>query len=149
MQIEAKHAIRFWQRVEKTNSGCWSWTAAKTTPGGYGSLRVSGKARYAHRLVYPLTGRQIPRGKHVLHHCDNPACVRPSHLYVGTASDNAKDAWERSFKIKKGERTHCPHGHELAGTNLYVNRNGHRVCRECQRAARRRFDIRKRRGSNV
>lgn len=84
-------------------SGCWPWTWA--TSHGYGRLRVFGRPMYAHRLAYLLAHGPIPVGMLVCHHCDNPPCVNPAHLFLGTDSDNQQD------KVAKGRqwrRVHRP-----------------------------------------
>ena len=90
-------AERFWSKVDKDGpvcvpelGPCWMWTAG-TQRGGYGCIRVSGKHVGAHRLVWELHFGQIPPGQWVLHRCDNPPCVRPSHLFLGTSADNQRD----------------------------------------------------------
>lgn len=76
----------FWDKVNKnTLDGCWEWTAAKT-PAGYGVFTL-----YAHRESLRMSGVEIPDGKFVLHRCDNPSCVNPAHLFVGTCQDNHDD----------------------------------------------------------
>lgn len=70
---------------------CWEWTAYKLkTRYGYFSYKHA-KAKYAHRVAYEMTFGEIPEGLLVLHKCDNPSCVRPSHLFVGTIQDNIAD----------------------------------------------------------
>ena len=102
---------RFWAKVHKTNT-CWKWTAAKTE--GYGVL--GGPSRIlAHRLSWIIHHGRIPKNLLVLHHCDNPSCVNPDHLFLGTAGDNLHDA------MKKGRWSPC-HGNDLSGS---ANPNTH------------------------
>lgn len=100
-------AERFWARVHKTDS-CWVWTRSKH-PKGYGWYRFSVKTRTvgkktkatirAHRLSWLLNRGEIPCGLSVLHNCDNPACVRPDHLFLGTIKDNYDDAVSKGRRI--------------------------------------------------
>ncbi len=85
---------RFWAKVEKT-AGCWNWTGG-TVRGGYGWFWIEGEIReQAHRLSWKWAKGEIPAGIMVLHDCDNPACVRPSHLYLGDNDDNMRDRTKR------------------------------------------------------
>ena len=74
-------------------NGCWLWRGAK--PGKYGHTTVRGKTIDAHRLSYTIMVGPIPNGLMVLHTCDVPACVNPAHLFLGTGSDNMKDAVQK------------------------------------------------------
>lgn len=94
-----KEQDRFWAKVDKTH-GCWNWTAS-TREGGYGRFGIGAHGGIlAHRYSYILHNGEIPDGLCVLHHCDNPSCVRPDHLFLGTKADNARD------KVSKGRQSH-------------------------------------------
>lgn len=85
---------RFWDHVEAGSpDGCWEWAGAKVH--GYGFLRGGiGRPRWvkAHRLSWEIAhGEPVPEGRQVLHHCDNPPCVNPAHLYVGGYAENMRD----------------------------------------------------------
>lgn len=75
--------------VREPMSGCWLWT--KSDNGRYGLLSKGGRQRRAHRISYELHVGQIPDGMVVMHECDNPLCVNPGHLRVGTQLENIKD----------------------------------------------------------
>lgn len=83
---------RFWAKVEKTD-GCWIWSGAtnKSGPFGYGQFRIPGNRVPAHRVAWEMIHGPVPEGLWVLHDCDMPKCVNPSHLFLGTAKDNAAD----------------------------------------------------------
>jgi len=83
-------ADRLEGKSRETQSGCWEWTAGRNHK-GYGTLKVAGKDLRAHRVAYEVWVGPIPEGMHVLHVCDNPPCINPAHLWVGTNKDNADD----------------------------------------------------------
>jgi hypothetical protein len=114
----APEAARFWAKVEKSD-GCWTFAPAR--PNDYGSFyRYRGAKVKAHRYSWELHFGPIPDGLDVCHHCDNPPCVRPDHLFLGTHQDNMRDLQQKGRKLGKGgslPRTHCIKGHALTPEN--------------------------------
>lgn len=80
---------KFWLNVHKTDD-CWLWSAG-CTGAGYGGWQFDNKFVLAHRFSYELIHGPVPKDICVLHKCDNPPCVRPDHLFLGTHADNARD----------------------------------------------------------
>jgi hypothetical protein len=146
---------RFWAKVEKRGpDDCWEWQGTRNRK-GYGRFQYSHLRRTAtHVAVELATCEAFPEGKLACHRCDNPPCVNPAHLFVGTMRENTIDS------IKKGRaaklpyptdrpshfkyKTHCKHGHEFAGENLVMLPKGWRQCRECRRLKDHRIAVRKR-----
>jgi hypothetical protein len=125
-----KPVERFWSRVEKTD-GCWEYTGARTAR-GYGRLGVEGHSVLAHRYSWELThGTKLSPDVLVCHHCDNPCCVRPDHLFLGSSADNNRDMAAKG-RHGQSRRTHCPAGHPYSLENTRVSA-GRRQCRECAR----------------
>jgi len=90
---------RFWKHVPEDQGGCWLWRSSKMRT-GYGTLCIWSEGRpknvYAHRIMWELTnGCTAPKGQYICHYCDNPQCVRPDHLFLGTPTDNIKDCWTK------------------------------------------------------
>lgn len=89
---------RFIEKAIIASSGCWEWQAA--THDGYGMFGMSRVQMIgAHRASWILHHGFIPKGKHVLHKCDNKPCVNPDHLELGTHRKNMKDAWKRGLVV--------------------------------------------------
>jgi len=93
----------FWARVRPNLlTGCWEWARPSRTD-GYGTMRSPwfGKEHLAHRIAYILENGPIPLGLWVRHRCDNPKCVFPNHLEVGTALDNYRDREKRGGRYRQ------------------------------------------------
>jgi hypothetical protein len=137
-------ATRFWKKVEKTND-CWWWTGARDER-GYGRFSIgrSQASRLAHRVAWLFSGGTLEGEALLLHRCDNPSCVRPSHLFVGTQVDNMRDA-NRKGRTKGTFRpkTACINGHPLTHETTGVRgKRRERYCLECSRASCRRYRAR-------
>jgi transposase len=93
---------RFWNNVEKGGEDeCWEWQGA-LSQGGYGKIKINGKHWRAHRYAYKLAASE-PGERIVCHHCDNPSCVNPNHLYAGSHKDNAEDRVDRGRQARGEE----------------------------------------------
>ncbi len=121
---------RFWTKVNKSLD-CWNWLANKY-PNGYGQFQLEGKPRSAHRLSYELAYGPIPKGLVVRHKCDNPGCVRPEHLELGTQADNVQDSVRRS-RNANSIKTECKHNHPFDSDNTYITSEGKRQCKACRK----------------
>jgi hypothetical protein len=136
---------RFFSKfTQRSPTECWPWTATIDRD-GYGRMKVGGKSQRAHRLAYALRIGPVPDGLSVLHRCDNPCCVNPDHLWVGTSSDNMRDMATKGRGVPpryNAAKTHCPRRHIYDEANTYISPDGRRHCRACAREHERRYRAR-------
>lgn len=141
----ANYQRRFWANVNMSGpivsemlGCCWVWVG-KTKRGECGKFFYLGKNRFAHRVSMLISGVQLNDDMLVCHKCDNPPCVRPSHLFIGSQSDNMIDCARKGrLKNQNMGKSHCKNGHSLSGENLQTYmRDGklRRKCVACQKAA--------------
>lgn len=120
----------FWSHVAMTDDGCWTWTNGRNRH-GYGIQCHT----LAHRVAWSMTYGPIPDGLCVRHRCDNPPCVRPDHLELGTQMQNIRDMDERGRRVlpKVQPKKFCPQGHPYEGANVRIAKRGGQQCRACAR----------------
>jgi len=116
--------------VMNPKTDCWEWTAG-TNNIGYGMMRDGDKMRTAHRLAYEEFKGIIPKGMQVLHICDNPKCINPKHLWLGTIQDNMRDKKEKGRSGRTGrpkglkhKRKICEHCNADLPVNTYARFHG-------------------------
>lgn len=85
------------------NSGCWLWLKGSAR---YGELWINGQHKKAHRVAYMLFVGAIPDGLCVCHHCDNPVCINPKHLFLGTHADNSHDRDAKGRRVNPCGEAH-------------------------------------------
>lgn len=110
---------------------CHEWMSAKNRK-GYGQFKENGKLHIATRYAYAMANGPIPDGMQVCHRCDNPKCVRLDHLFLGTNSDNQKDAVAKG-RHASTKKTHCTKGHQYTEENTLRENDGSRRCRTCNK----------------
>jgi hypothetical protein len=99
------------KRVSIQPNGCWEWTGARNSK-GYGKVSWQGKEMRVHRIFHEHFNGPLPEGMNACHHCDNPPCCNPEHLFAGTALDNE---WN---KIDKRNQKSC---HEREGSGAHLD----------------------------
>jgi hypothetical protein len=144
MNLKRTLTDRFWEKVDvpfgATDEDCWEWTAG-TTKLGYGRINVNGESKYATHVAWFLKHGSWPVLP-ILHKCDYPQCINPSHLFEGTRSDNHRDMCSKGRHWNQ-KKTHCIHGHPLFGDNLYIKPDGKRTCRKCVSESVKKYQKRK------
>ena len=137
MPPTAKPAVElFLPKIRKgSDDECWLWQVSVTNKGyGLVQYRDHGERRttLAHRFAWELWVGPIPPGLEVCHRCDTPRCVNPNHLFLGTHTDNMRDASLKK-KLNRQTATHCVNGHEFTEANTYrYPKTGLRSCQQCR-----------------
>jgi hypothetical protein len=90
---------RLLSKVEEAENGCWNYTGARLEQ-GYGMIKYNGSMVRAHRLSYELHKGSIPENRIVMHTCDNPSCINPEHLKIGTYQDNTQDMIAKGRRVR-------------------------------------------------
>lgn len=133
--------LRFWARVEipEDLELCWFWHGGQAN--GYGRFSIDSslaKPRRqvpAHRFSYEFFHGRLPETLVLHHKCKNTLCVNPKHLVALSVKEHVNQSVSVGIMIAALQliKTHCPHGHPYAGSNLGIHRDGSRFCRRCTR----------------
>lgn len=124
VKFTQKQIARFWRKVDKTSNpnGCWLWTGCRIQD-GYGRGSIKSRLFLAHRMAYHIQFGPIPEHLKCLHRCDNPPCVNPEHLWIGTDQDNSID---RELKGRHGNIKGERHGRaKMSETDVLAARESY------------------------
>jgi hypothetical protein len=129
---------RFWSHVDKNGpiirpelGNCWIWVGSLCN--GYGQIRINGKTIKTHRLAWILDGHELPEDADVLHECDNPPCVRQSHLFLGNQSINNIDMYSKHRENHGG--CHNSHAKLTESKVLEIKYALDKYCASCKELA--------------
>jgi len=157
LRVIKPEAERFWAKVDKNGpihptlgTSCWLWTGG-VREDGYGRFsrpyRRPDRAEMigAHRMAWILMRGSIPDGLFVCHSCDVKLCVNSAHHFLGKHAENNADRDAKGrYHNSEMDQTHCKWGHPLVGENVYLDLDGHRVCKICRRVRGRTHDAKRR-----
>lgn len=124
--------VRFFSKINrKAPNGCWEWTGNRNRDGyGLSAKRIG--TVLAHRISYRIHRGVFDLNLCVLHKCDNPPCVNPDHLFLGTDMDNMRDMHSKGRNFTPFKKSiWCKKGHEFTEESTYIKPNGKRTCRLC------------------
>ena len=133
---DAGHDVlkRISDKTIRNQVGCWHWIGASSQD-GYAKIFWNGRMENVTRVLHKVSNGAIPPKMFMLHSCDNPGCVNPSHIRLGTNSENQKDRFRRHREREAANRRKesCPMGHKLFGHNIYLTHGETgRSCRICR-----------------
>jgi hypothetical protein len=121
----------FKTRYEISENGCWNWTWKKDKD-GYGQFHARPNHQRAHRFAYEVFYGEFDYNLLVCHKCDNPSCVNPKHLFLGTNKDNINDMLKKNRYAKIKRNNKCMRGHEMTTENtLKIPSMKQRTCKKC------------------
>lgn len=143
-ELSQKDENRFWAEVEILKSNqCWEWTAGND--GKYGSFGICRNGKTitlkSHRVAYFIAFAVDAGALDVCHHCDNPPCCNPEHLFIGTRSDNLQDMIRKNRRVWKGMPGETNHRAKLSDSQVLDIRKRYSEGEFSQRAAALEFDV--------